>query len=176
MRSLMRSSIKRTSMVVVPVVTSSPAKGALCGSLGSFSARVSGSNGTKSKRRRRAVSSKASERSAVFIVPMMSTFAGTENGFPEYARTTSVGGGVPSSWSRLSASISVISSPNILLILPRLISSMTIAKRLSGVLRARRQSSLKAPSLILYATWLASASSSLASSAKTGRNPSTNSS
>ncbi|MNF92222.1 hypothetical protein D3C84_748590 [compost metagenome] len=83
MRSLMRSSIKRTSMAPMSVVISSPASGALCGSSSFFSARVSGISGTKSKRRRRAVSNKASERSAVFIVPMMSTLAGTEKGFPE---------------------------------------------------------------------------------------------
>jgi len=39
-------------------------------------------------RRRNATSSSAMERSAVFIVPMMSRFAGTPNSSPEYGSVT----------------------------------------------------------------------------------------
>ncbi len=45
----------------------------------------------------------------------------------------------------LACSINVISSPKILLMLPRLISSMTMAKRWSGARRALQQRSLNAP-------------------------------
>lgn len=55
-------------------------------------------------------------RSAVFIIPIIYTFAGTEKFSSEYSNCSSI--------PRLSFSISINNSPNILLKLPRLISSI----------------------------------------------------
>ncbi|MOA57091.1 hypothetical protein D3C78_1812040 [compost metagenome] len=60
----------------------------------------------------------------MFMVPTMSRLGGTENDSPEYGNVTEMAFSAP---SRLSGSINVISSPKILLMLPRLISSITIA-------------------------------------------------
>ena len=78
----------------------------------------------KAKRRRSAASSSLMLRSAVFIVPTMYTFGGTENGSPLWGSTTVV--------PRLSSSSRVISSPKILGMLPRLISSMRRRYRYPG--------------------------------------------
>ena len=78
----------------------------------------------KPKRRRRAVSSSAMERSAVFMVPMTKTLAGTANGRPESGRWTSR--------PRLSFSSTVSSSPKMRGMSPRLISSMMRTKRSCG--------------------------------------------
>ena len=76
-----------------------------------------GCNGRKANRRRIAVSTSAIERSAVFIVPRMRMFFGSENGSvlsEEYSRSIDL--------SRYSSR--KYSSPKILARLPRLISSM----------------------------------------------------
>ncbi|MNI23980.1 hypothetical protein D3C73_775850 [compost metagenome] len=104
-----------------------------------------GIDSMNSKRRRSAVSISANERSAVFIVPITSTFEGTLNASPEYGSVTVTGYLAP---SRLSTSTSVMSSPKILLMFPRLISSITMAYCRDGFLRARSQSLKNAPGLI----------------------------
>ena len=68
-----------------------------------------------------AVSISAIERSAVFMVPSIYTLFGTEKGSPEYGRTASIASFAP---ARFVSSISVINSPNIFEIFPRLISSI----------------------------------------------------
>ncbi len=77
---------------------------------------LSGISSRKPNRRRSAVSNKAIDRSAVFIVPMRYTLWGTLNGALESGSVT----GRP----RLSFSRTVSSSPKILGMSPRLISSM----------------------------------------------------
>ena len=83
------------------------------------------------------------ERSAVFIVPRIVRFGGTPNRSPEYGSVTCTAFGSP---SRLSSSISVISSPSTFAMFARLISSMIIRYSLSGFFSAVRQARLKTPS------------------------------
>ena len=89
---------------------------------------------------------RAMERSAVFMVPKMYTFFGTENSSWEYGRVTDIASSSP---SRFESSIKVISSPNILEIFPRLISSIMKTYLLLLSLAALLQNSLKTPSEIL---------------------------
>ena len=104
-----------------------------------------GIDSTNSNRRRSAVSTNANDRSAVFIVPITSTFEGTLKLSAEYGSVTETGYFAP---SRLSTSTSVMSSPKILLMFPRLISSITIAYCRDGFFRARSHNLKKAPGLI----------------------------
>ena len=75
----------------------------------------SGISSMKPKRRRKAVSSKAIERSAVFIVPTMNTFSGTTKRSPLSGSSTAE--------PRFGLSKSVSNSPKIRGMSPRLISS-----------------------------------------------------
>ncbi|MNI71781.1 hypothetical protein D3C73_1276760 [compost metagenome] len=73
------------------------------------------------KRRRSATSIAASERSAVFIVPMRCKLAGTAKSCLEYGKRADNASSIP---CRLLGSMRVMSSPKMRAMFPRLISSM----------------------------------------------------
>ncbi len=90
----------------------------------SFRLSYSGIISTNSNLLLRAVSIRAMLRSAVFIVPIMYKFEGTPNFSFEYGSSTIISSSAPSLFD---GSIRVMSSPKILDIFPRLISSIKMA-------------------------------------------------